>query len=127
MLNSEAQGSTVQVLLASINAAATANATGTAVDISGYEGHLVIVQNVGVVTGGSIAGKIQTGDAADGSDAADVTGATFTTVTTSNDPKIEKITVECNNLKKYIRYLGTVTTGPAQVAVEMIGKPKYST
>lgn len=127
MLNSEAQGSTSAVLLASVSAANTAAATGAVTDIAAYEGHLVIVQNVGVVTGGSITGKIQTGDDAGGSDMADVTGATFTAVTTSNDPLTEKITVECNKLKKYIRYVGTIVTGPAVVGVALVGKPKYST
>lgn len=127
MLNSEAQGSESFVLLDSADAADTAGATGTAVDVSKYEGHIVIVQNVGVVTAGSITGKIQTGDLANGSDAADISGAVFTAVSTANDPLTQKITVEANACKKYIRYVGTVDTGPAQVAVVAVAKPKYST
>ena len=127
MLNSEAQGSTVFHLLSSADAADTAAATSDCVDISECEGHVVFIQNVGVVTAGTIDGKIQTGDESDGSDAADVSGATFTQCGTATDLTSEKITVDCNALGKYVRYVGTIATGPAQVAVVALAKKKYST
>lgn len=128
MLNSEAQGATAFSLLDSADAANTAAATSTAgVDVSGYEGHLVIIENIGVVTAGTITGKLVTDDNSDLSTAVDVTGATFTVAGTATDERTEKITVECNALKKYLGYVGTIATGPAQVAVVGCGKPKYST
>ena len=125
MINSSAKGATVLNLLTPADAANTAAATGTAVDISEYEGYLIVTSQVGVVTAGSIAGKLQHGDESNGSDAADITGATFTTVTTSNDPKTETIVIKVDGLKKYLRYLGTITTGPAVVGVSAVGVKKY--
>jgi hypothetical protein len=127
MLNSEAQGSTVLNLLVPADHADTAAATGTAVDITDYEGNLVIVQTVGVVTDGTIVGKLQHGANANGDDAADITGATFTSVGTSTDNSVQKISIPINGLNKYLRYVGTIATGPAVVGVVAIGKKKYST
>ena len=128
MLNSEAQGATGFALLDSADHADTAAAsTTTGVDVSEYEGHLVIIENVGVVTGGTVTGKLVTDTESDLSTAVDVSGATFTVATTSTDERTEKITVECNKLKKYLGYVGTIVTGPAQVAVVGCGKKKYST
>ena len=125
MFNSSAKGATVINLLTPSDKADTGAATGTAVDVLEYEGYIIVTQQVGVVTAGSIAGKLQHGDAADGSDAADITGATFTTVTTSNDPLTETITIKADGLKRYLRYVGTITTGPAVVGVSAVGCKKY--
>lgn len=116
-----AQGATALVLLGAKSAADTAAATGTAVDISALEGPIIVSQNVGAVTG-SIAGKLQTGDQANGSDAADITGATFGTVSQAG---VATTVIDANQCKKYLRYLGAVTTGPAVVGVVAIGKAKY--
>jgi hypothetical protein len=124
-MNTNTAGSaTVLNLLTPADAANTAAATGTAVDIRDYEGALIITQQVGVVTAGSITGKIQHGAAADGSDAADVPWAAFTAVTTSNDPLTQVISVNIDGLGRYIRYLGTIATGPAVVGVSAVGVKK---
>lgn len=126
MLANSGKAATAVSLLAPVDAANTAAATGTGVLVAQYEGDLMVTQNVGVVTAGQIAGKLQECDASDGTGAADITGATFTAVTTSNDPLIQKITVDSNSLSKpYIRYIGTVTTGPVEVSVSMHARPKY--
>lgn len=124
-LNNSAKGATGLSLLTPASAADTAAATGTAVDISSYEGYILVTSQVGAVSAGSIAGKLQTGDAADGSDAADITGATFTPVSTANDPLTQTIVIDANACKKYLRYLGTVTTGPAVVGVSAVAVGKY--
>lgn len=118
---SNAKGQTTTQILAPANAANTAAATSAGVDVSEYEGALTFTQNVGVVTGGSITGKLVTSDASDLSGAVDVTGGGFTAVSTSNDPAIESVHIQCSALKKYVGYIGTIATGPAQVGVSMIG------
>jgi hypothetical protein len=67
-------------------------------------------------------------DATDGSGtgAATVTpneGA-FTQVTTSNDPLQEKRTINASAVRGWIRYVGTIVTGPALVGVSLLARPK---
>jgi hypothetical protein len=95
------------------------------VAVSKYEGDVVFIQEVGVVTAGGVAGKIQTADDGSGTGVADVTGATFTAVTTSNDPLTQKIFVPASKLSTHVRYLGTVTTGPVDASVVLMAHPKY--
>jgi hypothetical protein len=106
-------------------AANTAAATGAWVDISAYDGFIAFVQQVGVVTGGSITGKIQHADDGSGTNVADVTGGGFTAVTTANDPASQKIVIPTNALKPFVRYLGTIATGPADVGVVAIATKQY--
>jgi len=75
---------------------------------------------VGAVTG-SITGKIQ--DSPDGSTGwADLTGAAFTAVSSSNNT--QTLAINGNETRGYIRYVGTIATGPALVAVTLAGVPK---
>jgi len=111
--------STTVALLAAASCANTAAATGTGVDLVDYEGPVVIVQNHGVSTG-TLDGKIQ--DSADNSSFADVTGAAFTQSTTTAD--IKSIALQSKQVRRYIRYLGTVVTGPQVVGVSMTGVKK---
>lgn len=103
----------------------TAAATGSWISVAAYEGDLIVTSDVGTITAGSLAGKLQHADDDSGTNAADISGAGFTTVTTSNDPKCEKVAVALAGLKPYVRYLGTVTTGPAVVGVTALAHPKY--
>lgn len=102
----------------------TAAATGSWISLAGYDGTLTFIQSIGVVTGGNIAGKIQTATDGSGTGLADVTGAAFTTITTANDPAIQQITVDRRALASHVRYLGTITTGPADAACVMLARPK---
>lgn len=121
MIQNSAVGATSISLSAPASQGSTV--TGTGVDIRDYEGYLIVTQQVGVVTAGSITGKLQDSD--DNSTGwADVTGATFTAVTTSNDPLTESITIHVNAVKRYVRYVGTIVTGPALVGVSAVGATK---
>lgn len=111
--------STTAVLLAAASCANTAAATGTGVDLKDYEGPIVIVQNHGTSTG-TLDGKIQ--DSADNSSFADVTGATFVQSTTTAD--IQSIVLQSKQVRRYIKYVGTVVTGPQVVGVSMTGVKK---
>jgi len=103
----------------------TAAATGGWIDVRKYEGNLVITQQIGVVTGGSIAGKIQDATDGSGTGVADVVGATFTSVSTATDPALEKLLVPAGAVRGWIRYLGTVTTGPCDAGVTLHARPQY--
>lgn len=126
MLGNEAQACSVVSLLTPGSKAATANATGTGVLVAEYEGDLMITQHVGAITG-TLDGKLQQCDDSGGTGAADISGATFAQVTTSNDdPNIQKITIPAGSLTKpYLRYVGTIGTGPSIVGVQLHARSKY--
>jgi hypothetical protein len=106
-------------LLAAASCVDTTAATGTGVDLRGYEGLCLVVQNHGVSTG-TLNGKIQ--DSADNSTFADVAGLTFTQSTTTADTKALFFNV--NQVRRYVRYVGTVGTGPQIVGVTLSADTK---
>jgi hypothetical protein len=128
MLLNQASAATSTSLLDSVDAANTAAATsgsGKWLDVRGYDGEILVTQNVGVVTGGSITGKLQSATDTDGADAADISGATFTAVSTANDPNTQSIAVDPKKVVGgFLGYVGTIATGPAQVSVVASGKKK---
>lgn len=129
MLNSQASAATSTALLHAVDAANTAAATSGAgmwLDVRPYDGEIEVIQNVGVVTAGSITGKLQSATDANGTGAADISGYTFTAVTTSNDPLTQKIVVDPKAVPGgFLGYVGTIATGPAAVCVVASGKKKY--
>lgn len=128
MLLNQASAATSTALLNSVDAANTAAATSGAglwLDVRAYDGEILVTQNVGVVTGGSITGKLQSATDANGTGGADITGATFTAVSTSNDPNTQSISVDPRKVAGgFLGYVGTIATGPAQVSVVASGKKK---
>lgn len=112
------QGATVVSLSAAASQASTV--TGSAVDLIDYEGPVTISQNHGTGTG-TLTGKIQ--DSADGSTGwADVSGAAFTQSTTTAD--CQAISLWPRQIRRYVRYVGTIVTGPQNVAVTLTGMKK---
>lgn len=96
--------------------------TGAAVDLIEYDYPIVIEQNHGVSTG-TLDGKIQ--DSADGSTGwADVPGAAFAQSTTTAD--VQRMMLNAGNIRRYIRYVGTIVTGPQVFSVTAIGVKKIS-
>jgi hypothetical protein len=71
MLANSAKSAEVVSLLLPLNAAATLNATSSGVDIRKYEGDILVIESIGVVTAGTITGKLQACSAADGTGAED--------------------------------------------------------
>jgi hypothetical protein len=86
--------------------ARTATVTSSGVDLKEYTGNVMIVQDVGTVSGTTptLDGKIQ--DSADNSAFADVTGYTFTQVTASTS--LQSLNVDTRKVRRYIRYVGTI-------------------
>lgn len=111
---------TVVNLLTPVSAANTAAATSAAgVDLLDYEGPVLVTQHHGVGTG-TIDGKIQ--DSADNSAFADVAGLTFSQDTTT--ASVKALVVQSKQVRRYIRYVGTIVTGPHLIAVSLSGVKK---
>jgi hypothetical protein len=111
---------TVRALANAASQAATV--TGAALNIASldWEGQVEITQNIGAVTG-SITGKVQ--ESADGStDWLDVADAAFTAVTVANNT--QRIVINAGATRGWIRYVGTIVTGPALAAVTASAVPK---
>jgi hypothetical protein len=109
------------VVLPSVSAANTAAATSSGIDLLGYEGLVEFLIVTGAVTG-STAPKLQ--DSADNSSFADITGATATAISTAD--QVRSIKVDVRNVRRYIKFVGTVTTGPILIGVVMNGFKKYN-
>lgn len=125
MLLNQASAATMTSLIDAISAANTAAATsgsGKWLDVRVYDGEILVIQQVGAVTG-SITGKMQSASDANGTGAADITGSTFTAVSSANNT--QSIAVDPKKVVGgFLGYLGTVATGPALVSVIAGGKKK---
>ena len=117
MLGNEAQACEQVKVINTVSAANTAAATSGWIDVRKYEGDLLFLQHIGAVTG-SITGKIQDADDSSGTNSADVTGATATAVSSANDA--QKIVVPASSVRGWVRYVGTIVTGPALTSVQMV-------
>lgn len=106
--------STTLVLADPQSAAATV--TGTGIDLQPYDGPILILQAGGVGTG-TLDGKIQ--DSADNTTFADVSGAVFAQKTTTAGT--QALVINTASVRRYIRYVGTVVTGPQLLAVTATG------
>lgn len=92
--------------------------TNTGIDLTGFEGEAVIVQNLGAITGSVSLLRVQ--DSADNSSFADVTGLTFGTTASA----VTSVTFAVGNVRRYVRTAGTVTTGPAAISHTLSGIKK---
>lgn len=124
MLFPESGAATATIVINPVSAANTAAATSSWIDVMQFNGDLLFVQQIGAVTG-SIAGKIQDADDNSGTNSADVTGATFTSVSSANN--VQTLAVRKTRVRRWVRYVGTVTTGPALVGVSMLARPAMAT
>lgn len=124
MLLSQASAATSTALLNAASCANTAAATSGAglwLDVRPYDGEILVVANIGAVTG-TIACKLQTASDANGTGAADLTGGAFaatvanTTVKLAVDPKAV--------VGGFLGFVGTIGTGPSLVSVVASGKKK---
>jgi hypothetical protein len=111
-------GSTlVQVLLPGSKADTAAASSGW-IDCRSYIGTIVFDVSTDTITG-TLAGKIQGASDSGGTGAADISGATHTNVTTAN--QVRSIVVPAT-AAPYMKYVGTVTTGPVVASVTLRGR-----
>jgi hypothetical protein len=116
-------GVTTLQLLASVDAADTAAAsTVTGLDVTEYEGFLIVTQNIGLLDGGTVVGTVIT--SASSNLSSPTTVGTFTSISTSTDPAAQSLSIELNKCQQYIGYVGTIVTGGALVGCTAVGKKK---
>lgn len=104
-------------------ASVSADGNGTGVDLAGYEGQIAIHQSVGTPTGTTptLDSKLQ--HSSDNSAWTDVTGGVFTQATAAG---AEKLVLNRNDLKRYVRHVvdvgGTTPVFPMSVVATVIPK-----
>mgnify|MGYP005996397991 FL=1 len=108
------------------NDVVTTTGLGSAVDLEDYEGEMAVVLDA-EAGGASItyAVKLQESDTSGGT-YTDVTGGAFTT-TDANTALVEKISVNTNDMKRYVKLSITVAggTGAGAVSVVALASKKY--
>jgi hypothetical protein len=117
--------STLKVLN-SVSAANTAAATSGWIEVSGYEGHVGVLINTGLITG-TITYTFKTATDGSGTGEAAIVplGGALTAVTTSNDDGTPYFAVfDSKALLGYIQVIGTVVTGPALISYTVVGRQK---
>jgi hypothetical protein len=104
----------------------TTTGLGSAVDLEDYEGEMAVVLDA-EAGGASItyAVKLQESDTSGGT-YTDVTGGAFTT-TDANTALVEKISVNTNDMKRFVKLSITVAggTGAGAVSVVALASKKY--
>jgi len=108
------------MLLAPISAAATANATGGWVNVKHIQGEMAIICQVGVITG-TLDVTIRTASTSGG--AGDSLLTTDSDMTQFTATGIQKITISRNSTLGYIKFVGTIVTGPALVSACVLAHP----
>jgi len=109
------------LVLASVSAANTAAATSTGIDLTGYEGVVAMVINTGAITG-TMDPKLQ--DSADNSSFADIAGATAAQVSSASQTRV--IAVDVRSARRYLKFVGTVVTGPVLISATLVGTKKVT-
>jgi len=108
------------------NDVVTTTGLGSAVDLEDYEGEMAVVLDA-EAGGASVtyAVKLQESDTSGGT-YTDVTGGAFTT-TDANTALVEKISVNTNDMKRFVKLSITVAggTGAGAVSVVALASKKY--
>ena len=108
------------------NDVVTTTGLGSAVDLEDYEGEMAVVLDAEAGGAGiTYAVKLQESDTSGGS-YTDVTGGAFTT-TDANTALVEKISVNTNDMKRFVKLSITVAggTGAGAVSVVALASKKY--
>jgi hypothetical protein len=122
VLNNEAQAATITLLLSPVSAANTAAATSGWVDVRDSEGDVLIVNQVGALTG-SITWTIEHATDGSGTGAAAITPNEGAYAAGAAN-QTQKRTISANACLGYVRCVGTIVTGPALVGASVLRRPK---
>ena len=114
-----------EVLDLAPNDVVTATGNETGVDLLSYEGSMICVLDA-EAGGSGITYAVKLQDSADNSSFSDLSGAAFDT-TAANAASVQKIAVDIDNCKRYVRAVITVAggTGAGAVSVKGLAFPKY--
>ena len=115
-IGNAAMADTATIVINPAEAANTAAATSGWLDVRNVKGSILFIQSSGAITG-TLTGKIQGATDSEGTGAADISGATFTAVSAAD--KVHKCVV-MSGAAPYMRYVGTIVTGPVIVGVMML-------
>ena len=121
-------GTKTEVLNFLPNDVVTATVTAsTAIDLVDYEGDIAVILCAEAGSAGvTYLGKLTESDTSGGS-YTDVTGGAFT-ITAANTASVQKISVNSNDMKRFIKAVVTVAggTGAGAVTIVGLGSKKYS-
>ena len=114
-----------EVLDLAPNDVVTATGNETGVDLLSYEGSMICVLDA-EAGGSGITYAVKLQDSADNSSFSDLSGAAFDT-TSANAASVQKIAVDIDNCKRYVRAVITVAggSGAGAVSVKGLAFPKY--
>ena len=99
----------------------------TAIDLVDYEGDIAVILCAEAGSSGvTYLGKLTESDTSGGT-YTDVTGGAFT-ITTANTASVQKISVNSDDMKRFVKAVVTVAggTGAGAVAIVGLGSKKYS-
>lgn len=121
-----ALGAGVELLTAGAKAD-TAAASGSFVDVRGYEGLILVYVMVGVVTAGSVTWTFEDATSSGGAGNAAITpiDGALTVVTTANDPLVQVARFDARRPRGWLKIIGTVVTGPVGASAMILGVKKY--
>lgn len=103
-----------------VSASQASTVTSSAFDLQQYEGFALVAQNKGTGTG-TLDGKLQHSD--DGATGWVDTGLAFAQASTTAN--LQTLAFDTKALKRYVRYVGTIVTGPHLLSVTLTGAKKY--
>jgi len=107
------------------NDVSTTTANSTGVDLLPYEGKMLCTLDA-EAGGSGITYAVKLQDSADNSSFTDLSGAAFST-TAANTASVQKIAVNIDDARRYVRAVITVAggTGAGAVSVKGVAFPKY--
>lgn len=128
MLNSIVYNLTRTKVFAPVSAANTAAATSGWIDVRGYEGDIAVEIAMGIITG-TVDWTFEDSPNSGGTSNAAIVplGGALAQITTSNDDAIYTAVFPATQPRGWIKIIGTVGTGPALIAITIIGLKKYAT
>lgn len=121
MLNNEAQAASACFLIGPISAANTAAASSNWIDVRGFAGDILCIQQLGGVGAGTVTGSFDEASDATGASAASVNFNEGAFVAgTSNNVQIRTI----GGTKGFLRYRPTLSIGPALISVTIVARKR---
>jgi len=122
VLNNEGQAASTTLLLSPVSAANTAAATSSWVDVRDSEGDIVLINQVGALTG-SITWTIEHATDGSGTGAAAIVPNEGAYAAGAAN-QVQKRAISANACLGFVRCVGTIVTGPALVSASVLRRPK---
>lgn len=128
MINPSAKSATQVELLPPVSAANTALGTGGWVDCRTAVGDIMVIQAIGACAG-TVLGTFETSPYANGASNVAVVpaGGALVAATANTANQIQKTFIDSSQNLGWLKYIGTVTTGPILLGVTAHFHPKYTT